>query len=129
MCEVGKGDGVRDQQQSRRYHGQGRRALAVQCWHRCSRVWGGPAAARLPRLHERSHTVPGDAADRVLFYYFKLIIFLCSRARGRYGGASSTLLLCLITDQVDDQELRIVSIYLFIRIWQHSAVRREGGGK
>ena len=117
MCEVGKGDGVRDQQQSRRYHGQGRRALAVQCWHRCSRVWGGPAAARLPRLHERSHTVPGDAADRVLFYYFKLIIFLCSRARGRYGGASSTLLLCLITDQVDDQELRIVSIYLFIRIF------------
>ena len=131
-CEVGKGDGVRDQHSAlSSSHGVPMgRALAVQCWHRCSRVWGGPAAARLSRLHERSHTVPGDAADRVQFSAFgPIILRLLSSSVLAQGddGASSTSASLL--DQVDGQEFRIVSIYLFIRIWQHSAVRREGGGK
>jgi hypothetical protein len=94
-CEVGKGDGVRDQQQSRRSHGQAR-ALAVQCWHRCSRVWGGPAAARLSRLHERSHTVPGDAADRVQFSAFSPIILslLFSSVLALRDGMTEHHLLC-----------------------------------
>ena len=74
--------------------------------------------------------MPGDAADRVQFSAFGPIIlrllFSSVLAQGDDGASSTSASLL---DQVDGQEFRIVSIYLFIRIWQHSAVRREGGGK
>jgi len=107
------------QQQSRRSHGQGTRSSVLAPMQQ-GVGWAGsgtPLETARAESHRARRCRRSSAVLRIRPYYFKIIIFLCSRARGRYGGASSTLLLCLITDQVDDQELRIVSIYLFIRIF------------
>lgn len=134
-CEVGKGDGVRDQHSA---------AVTAFPWAGRSQFSAGTDAAGCGVGRQRhasrdctSGVRPCQAMPPISAFgpIILRLLFSSVLAQGDDGASSTSASLL---DQVDGQEFRIVSIYqefrivsiyLFIRIWQHSAVRREGGGK
>ena len=88
-----------------------------------ARAWvcGGPAAALLPRLHERSHAVPVRqcqeiAADPVRLYFR-------TRASGRRRASShATMPVAPLLDQVAHPDRIYWSTIYLIRVWHRSQI-------
>ena len=120
-CEVGKGDGVRDRHSA---------AVTAFPWAGHSQFSAGTDAAGCGVGRQRhasrdctSGVTPCQAMPPIECCSIILSSLFSSVLAQGDDGASSTSASLL--DQVDGQEFRIVSIYLFIRIWQHSSVRRD----